>query len=113
MLGRLSTATALTKLTWECSELGEQLNAATDGNAHLSDEERRLLENRYTTLRRNLAEVMQKIEVVDKHLQPAIDALLREYAAVQEVATKAGLAAPTLTVPRMPFRRQGPLGYTQ
>jgi hypothetical protein len=113
LLGKLSTGLAVTQLTWQCQELQEQLTAATEANTHLTDEEKRLLEKRYDGLRRDLAAVMQKKDVLEKHLQPAIDALLSEYAAVQEVATKAGLRAPSVSTPQMPYRRQQPSGYSQ
>jgi hypothetical protein len=113
LLGKLSTGLAITQLTWQCQELQEQLTAATDANTHLTDEEKRLLEKRYEALRRDLAAVMQKKEVLEKHLQPAIDALLSEYSAVQDVATRAGLRAPTLRAPQMPYKRQQPSGFSQ
>jgi hypothetical protein len=113
LLGKLSTGLAVTQLTWQCQELQEQLTAATDANTHLTDEEKRLLEKRYEALRRDLAAVVHKKEVLESHLQPAIDALLREYNAVQDVATRAGLRAPRVSTPHMPYRRQMPSGYSQ
>jgi hypothetical protein len=113
MIGKLSTGLAITTLTWECTDLQAQLTAATDANSHLTDEERRLLERRYQSLRQDLAAVMAKKDATEKHLQPAIDALLSEYTAVQSVATKAGLRAPTVTSPPMPYQQQAPSGYSQ
>jgi hypothetical protein len=111
LLGKLSTGMALTRLTWDCSELQETLMAAAQGNAHLSDEERRVLEQKYQSVQRALAQLMMKTEVLEKSYQPAVDALLREYTATQEQAIRLGLAAPTLTTPPMPFRGAGPAGY--
>jgi len=111
LLGKLSTGMALTRLTWDCSELQETLMAASQGNAHLSDEERRVLEQKYQSVQRALAQLMAKTEVLEKSYQPAVDALLREYTATQEQAMRLGLTAPTLTTPPMPFRGAGPAGY--
>ena len=113
MTGKLSGALAITQLTWECQELQEQLATAVESNTNLTTEERLLLQRRYESLQRDLAAVMQKTDVVEKRLQPAIDALLSEYTAVQAVATQAGITAPTLTVPRMPYGTQTPSGYGQ
>jgi len=79
LLGKLSTGMALTRLTWDCHELQDQLAAATEGNAHLSEEERRILEKRSEALQLTLLQVMEKAEVQENHLAPAVDALLREY----------------------------------
>jgi hypothetical protein len=97
LLGKLATGMALSRLVWDCHQLQEDLTAAAEGNAHLSDEERRLLEKRFESLQRNLAQVMAKTDVVEKHLQPAVDELLREYTRTQDAAGRAGLGAPTST----------------
>jgi hypothetical protein len=112
-LGQLSTAEALTRLTWECHELQEQLEAAATNNTHLSDGERALLQTRYEAMQRNLLQVTQKALVVEQHLKPALDTLLQEYTKVQSVATEAGIAAPMRQTPIMPFRRQQPGGYAR
>jgi primosomal protein N'' len=111
MIQKLSTGLAITQLTWECAQLQEDLTASTEANAHLTDEEKRLLEKRYESIRRDLAAVMQKKEVLEKHLQPAIDALLSEYTAVQSTATRAGITAPAVVAPQMRYRTQQPAGY--
>ena len=111
MLDKLSTGLAVVRLQWECSEIQEQLAGAIDANAHLTDEQRRLLEARLQALQRNLQQVLAKKTTVEQHLQPALDALLQEYVGVQDTATKAGLTAPTVTTPAMPFRGAAPAGY--
>jgi hypothetical protein len=113
LLGKLSTSMAITRLTWDCHQIQDELAAATENNQHLTDEQRRILEKRYESMQRSLLQVMQKTEVLEKHLQPAIDELLKQYTATQDVATKAGLRAPTVTSPQMPYRRQSPSGYSQ
>lgn len=110
-VGKLATGVALTQLVWDCHQLSDELQAAIQANNHLTDEARRLLEAKHTALRQNLAEVLQKVEVMEKQYQPAIDTLLREYTAVQQQATSVGLRAPAVTVPSMPYRTQTPMGY--
>jgi hypothetical protein len=110
---KLTTSLAVTKLTWECTELQEQLAASIEANQDLTDEARRLLEKRLEGLQRDLQQVMARKEVVERHLQPAIEALLHEYTAVQEVATQAGLRAPTRGRSLAPQGSQLPAGYTQ
>jgi hypothetical protein len=114
LLAKLSTGLAITQLTWECQDLQEQLSASTDANMHLTDEQRRLLEKRLEGLQRDLAQVAAKKEVLERHLQPALDALLHEYSAVQQAATQAGLRAPSNVAAPMPYRGgQQPSGYSQ
>jgi hypothetical protein len=113
LVHKLTTGVALTQLTWECAELQEQLAAATEANQHLTDEQRRLLEKRLDGLQRDLAQVVAKKEVLERHYHPALDALLNEYTAVQDSATRVGLRAPSPVAPPMPYRRQQPAGYGQ
>jgi hypothetical protein len=112
-LQKLTTGLAITRLTWECQDLQEQLAASTDANQHLTDEQRRLVEKRLEGLQRDLQQVVSKKDVIEKHLQPALDALLHEYAAIQETAARAGLQAPSQVAPRMIYRTQQPSGYGQ
>lgn len=111
--GKLAGGTAIVRLTWECQELQDMLAAAADGTQNLTDETRRLLENRKKQLDIQLQQTIAKITVVEKHLQPALQELFTEYEAVQSMATQAGLRAPAVTLPPMPFRRQVPGGYAQ
>jgi hypothetical protein len=111
LLAKLSTGLAIVHLTWECHELQEQLAASTEANGHLTDEQRRLMEKRLDALQRDLSQVTAKKEVLERHLQPALDALLTEYTAVQDSATRAGLRAPARVAPVLPYRTQQPLGY--
>jgi hypothetical protein len=111
LLQKLTTGLAITRLTWECAEIQDQLAGAIDANQHLSEEQRRLLERRLEALDRDLTHVMAKKEVVERHLQPAVDALLSEYAAVQQTATQAGLRAPGRGTPPLPYQTQFPAGY--
>ncbi len=113
LLSKLSTGLAITQLTWECSDLQEQLAASTEANGQLTDEERRLVEKRIEALHRDLQQVIDKKDILERHLQPAIDALLHEYSAVQETATRVGLRAPAMRAPQMPYRLQAPAGYGQ
>ena len=55
--------------------------------------------------------MIAKKEVLERHLQPALEALLTEYTAVQDSATRAGLRAPVQGTPVMPYRTQSPAGY--
>lgn len=112
-VGQMSTASALAKLTWECGEIEEQLTAAIEGNAHLSDAERALLEKRYQALRRNLAQFMAQVDVIEKYDRPAVDALMRDYTAVQEAATQFGLRAPAVQITPSRYQRQLPMGYSR
>jgi hypothetical protein len=113
LVQKLTTGLAITRLTWECTEIQEQLAGAIDANQELTDEQRRLLERRLHALQRDLQHVMAKKEVVERHLQPAVEALLQEYTAVQDSATRAGLRAPTLVPSATPYRTQQPSGYGQ
>jgi hypothetical protein len=106
---RLAAALAITRLTWEVRELQDQLAAAEVVNAQLTEEERRLLERRVAAAQRELDRVVQEKETAERHLLPVVDALLREYAAVQTEAARVGVQAPTREVPPMPFRRGGQL----
>jgi hypothetical protein len=110
---KLTTSLAITRLTWECTELQEHLAASIEANHELTDEARRMLEKRLEGLQRDLHQVMARKEVVERHLQPAIEALLHEYAAVQAVATQAGLRAPSRGRSLVPQSPQLPAGYTQ
>jgi hypothetical protein len=113
LLGKLSTSMAITRLTWDCHTIQDELAAATENNQHLTDEQRRILEKRYESMQRSLLQVMQKTEVLEKHLQPALDELLREYTNTQDAAMKAGLRASTQRAPVMPYKQQAPAGYGQ
>lgn len=113
MVGRLSTGLALTQLTWECTDLQNQLTAAAEGNAHLSEEERLNIEKKVQALRHDIAQFMLRSEVVEKHYVPAVDALLREYAAMQAAATSAGLRAPSIQMQTSPYGHQSPIGYSK
>ena len=68
---------------------------------------------RYAAIQRELLFVAQKVDVRDKYVTPAFDKLLREYTAVQDQATRAGLQAPLRTTPLMPYRSQQPAGYAR
>jgi hypothetical protein len=111
LLQKLTTGLAITRLTWECHDLQDQLAASTEANQDLTDEQRRLLEKRLEALQRDLQQVIAKKEVLERHLHPALDALLTEYTAVQDSATRAGLRAPAQGTPVMPYRTQQPAGY--
>lgn len=111
LLQKVTTGLALTRLTWECHELQEQLAVSIEANHELTDEQRRLLEKRLDGLQRDLSQVTAKKEVLERHLQPALDALLREHALVQEQATQLGMRAPSPVPAPAPFRRQQPAGY--
>src|SRR5215471_6116264 len=110
-VAKLSTGIGLTQLQWACSELEDALASAMEANTHLTDEERRLLERRLQGLEHEMKQVLAKKKVVDETLQPTVDALLREYAGVQQMATQAGFRAPATIVPAMPYRTQMPIGY--
>ncbi len=113
MVAKLTTGLAVTRLTWECGELQEQLAGAAEGNSQLTDEQRRILDKRIEAVGRELNSVLKKAEVVGQHLQPALTALLQEYQAVQHVATQAGLRAPSPQPRQTPYRGQLPAGYGQ
>jgi hypothetical protein len=112
-VGQLGTAAAIAKLTWECHEIQNQLAAAIQGNVHLSDEERRTLEQSHTSLQHELAQVREKAEVRDRYLQPAMENLLREAEAVKAMAVQAGLGAPSRKPLVAPYGRQNTIGYGQ
>ena len=111
LVQKLTTGLAITRLTWECHDLQDQLAASTEANQELTDEQRRLLEKRLEGLQRDLSQVIAKKEVLERHLQPALEALLTKYTAVQDSATRAGLRAPAQGTPVMPYRTQSPAGY--
>ena len=80
-----------------------------EANQELTDEQRRLLEKRLEALQRDLSQVIAKKEVLERHLQPALDALLTEYTAMQDSATPAA-CEPRPGIPVMPYRTQAPAG---
>ena len=53
--------------------------------------ERLAIEKKLEALRRNLAQFYAKLDVQQKYEAPAVDALLRDFTAVQETAAAAGL----------------------
>jgi len=112
-IGKLTTGLAATRLRWECDELQETLQAAADGNSHLTDAQREAISRRIEAVQRELTNVLGKATVIQQHLQPALTELLQQYAAVQEMATKAGVRAPSVKPPATPFRGQQPMGYRQ
>ena len=70
-------------------------------------------QQRLEALQRELDQVAQKKATIERHLQPALDALLSEYSAVQQEAARVGLRAPSTTPHRTPYRGQVPTGYGQ
>jgi hypothetical protein len=60
-----------------------------------------------------LAQLLAKVDVRDKYVAPAVDALMREYAALQETAARVGLAAPAVQVRPSRYGRQVPGGYSK
>jgi hypothetical protein len=111
LLQKLATGLGITRLTWEVHELHGELAAAESVNAQLTDEQRRLLQQRLEALQRELDQVAQKKATIERHLQPALDALLSEYSAVQQEAARVGLRAPSTMPHRTPYRGQAPAGY--
>jgi hypothetical protein len=111
--GQLSTAAALSQLTWRCQELEATMAASLASNPNVSDEERRAASQLNEQLRRELAHLMQKVDVRDKYQAPAIDNLLREYTALQETATRYGIGAPAITITPSRYGPQLPMGYTK
>jgi hypothetical protein len=109
---KLASGLALTRLTWEVRELHDQLAAAGTVNAQLTDEQRRLLEQRLATLHHELTRLTQEKETTERHVLPVLDALLQEHAAVQHETTRVGLQAPASPAPPpTPFRGQIPAGF--
>ena len=111
-MGQMSTRQAIAQLTWECHEIQNKLEAATENNQHLSPEERTVLQKRYETMQRHLLQVTQKALAADEY-RGSVNNLLEEYTRVQQVATRAGITAPMRRTPVMPFRTQTPSGYTR
>lgn len=107
----IATALGITHLTYECLELQETLEAAIDGNVQLSDAQRKLMQQRLDTLQRELQRVYLRVEQRHTFLVPAYNALIEDYAGIQDGAIRAGLRAPGTVRPAMPFRSQNPLGY--
>ncbi len=112
-MGQLTTAQAVARLTWQCAELENELAAAADGNVKLSDAERKAIEKQNEALRRNLAQFFAKMDVLNKYEEPAVDALLRDYTAVQDAAAAAGLRAPAMQVQPSRYRGQTPGGFSK
>jgi hypothetical protein len=112
-MGQLTTAQAVARLTWQCAELENELAAAADGNVKLSDAERKAIEKQNEALRRNLAQFFAKMDVLNKYEEPAVDALMRDYTAVQDAAAAAGLRAPAIQISAPRYRGQQPSGYSK
>jgi len=110
---KLATAIAVTQLQWQCDELQDQLQASVDTNPSLTDDQRRLMQQQVAALQRKLRQTLDKIDVVNRYMTPAMEAILTEYSAIQHAAVQHGLRAPATTLPTMPFRRQQPSGYSQ
>lgn len=110
---KLATNLSLAKLTWECGELSQQLEDSLESSEHLSDEARAKVQRQIAALHRELDQVRAKKRVVEQDLQPAVDALMQEYARMQDLATQTGLRTPRAATPAMPYGLQTPLGYSQ
>ena len=110
---KLATNLSLAKLTWECGELTQQLEDSLESNEHLSDEARAKVQRQLAAIPRELENVRAKKRVIEQDLQPAVDALMQEYARMQDMATQTALRTPRAATPAMPFGTQGPLGYSQ
>ena len=100
-------------LTWECHELHDQLAASIEANHELTDEQRRLLEKRLEALQRDLSQVTAKKEVLERHLQPALEALLTSTRAVQDRPQPASGCRRPHAGPACRIARQQPAGYGQ
>ena len=112
-LGQLTTAQAVAHLTWQCAELENALAAGADAHAEYSAAERLAIEKKLEDLRRNLAQFYAKLDVKNKYEAPAVDALMRDFTAVQETAAAAGFRAPAVQVQPPRYRQQQPLGYSK
>ena len=112
-LSQLTTARAVSQLTWQCAELENALAAGADGNANYSATERLAIEKKLEALRRNLAQFYAKLDVKNKYEAPAVDALMRDFAAVQETAAAAGFRSPAVHVQPGRYRHQTPMGYSK
>ena len=111
-IGRLSTQAALSQLTWDCSDMQEQLTAATDGNAHLSDEERRAMEQKLKAFRQALANTVAKVESGERY-SAAVDTLLTEHARLLQTASDLGLRAPSVQATSGRYGAQNTIGYSR
>lgn len=113
LIGKLSTGLALTRLTWDCHDLEEQIQTAIDNNQELTAEEYAQIQRRVATLRSQLARFHEKTVAIEK-LQPTLELLFEQYAAQQGQAVQSVLTAPPAqVVPLSPYGRQTPLGYTR
>jgi hypothetical protein len=111
-VGKVSTQAAIVQLTWEVHQLQEELTAATSQNQQITDEQRRLIEQKLALLQRTLAQQVQKVEVTERYTA-ALDGLLRDLTALQAQAARVGLSVPTLTLggPSLRYQRQLPMGW--
>ena len=112
LLQQLASGLAITRLTWEVQELHAKLASAETVNAQLTEEERRLIQQRLAALQQELNRVAQEKETAERHLLPVINALLSEYAAVQSEAAQVGFDAPPARMtPPTPFNGQLNAGF--
>jgi hypothetical protein len=108
----LSTAAAFSQITSECHDLQNQIQAAADGNQHLSEPELAAIKKKLERLRLGLAQMEGTIGAAEKH-RAALDQVFVEYAKTEQLVSRIGVSAPALQVqvPPARFGTQQPMGY--
>jgi hypothetical protein len=112
LLHQLGAGLSITRLTWEVHELLTTLSTAGRTNPNLTDEERAQIEAAVASTQQELTRLKDEKETAERHLLPAIHAVLAEHAAVQQTAATAGFDAPSGTAPPTPFGGQIAMGYS-
>jgi hypothetical protein len=110
----LSTAAAFSQITSECHDLQNQIQAAADGNQHLSEPELAAIKKKLERLRMTLAQMEETIGAAEKH-SAALDKVFVEYARTEQMVSRLGVSAPAIQiqVPPARFGQQQPIGYAR
>ena len=111
LLHQLAAGIAMTRMTWEVHELQTLLSTAGRTNPHLTDEERTQIEAAIVATQQELTRLKDEKETAERHLLPAINAVLGEYAAIQQTTATAGFDVPSGSAPPTPFGAQIAMGY--
>jgi hypothetical protein len=114
LVGSLSTAAAFAQVTSDCHDLQNQIQAAADGNQHLSEPELAAIKKKLERLRMGLAQMEGTIGAAEKH-SAALDKVFVEYAKTEQMVSRLGVSAPAIQiqVPPARFTTQQPLGYAR
>jgi hypothetical protein len=114
LIASLSTTAAFSQVTSDCHDLQNQIQAAADGNQHLSEPELAAIKKKLERLRLGLAQLEGTIGAAEKH-SAALDKVFMEYTKTEQMVSRLGMSAPALQIQVPPARygNQQPMGYAR